>query len=257
MEISSFKKLVKACVPQPMWMWMRKQGTLLTHPPEFNRFVSSPSPPLTTQQRNELRVRYLRAHGGIYCAHTHAEILAVTDAILSIPSTKSGIVVEAGCFKGGSTAKLSIVAHMTGRQLVIFDSFEGLPAPDAEERHDFYKGEYAGALKEVRGNVQRYGEIAACRFVQGWFSNTMPSFHEPVCVAFVDVDLADSVRTCLKHLYPLLVHGGVIFSHDGHVPACVAVMRDERFWVEEVGVNPPPIRGLGTDKLVRIEKPNA
>ncbi len=263
-EIRGFK-VVEPYVPAPLWEWMRWQKKLrLQRPPEFNQFTAEARSRLDARQFKKLRNRYLRAHVGIHCAHTHAEILAITRAILDMPSQINGVVVEAGCFKGGSTAKLSIAAKLAQRKLVVFDSFVGLPDPNSDERIDFdvlrdgtfHPGQYEGTLDEVCDNVKRYGDISACEFKKGWFSDTMPSFSEPIAVAFVDVDLSDSVRTCLKYLYPLLVPGGVIFSHDGHVPTCVAVMQDQTFWKDEVGVEAPLIPGLGSEKFLRIEKPS-
>jgi O-methyltransferase len=263
-EIRGFK-VVEPCVPAPLWKWMRWQKKLrLQCPVEFKRFVTEPHPRLDAKQRKKLRDRYLQADLSIYCAHTCAEILSVTSAILDTAPQISGVVVEAGCFKGGSTAKLSIAAKLAERKLVVFDSFAGLPDPNSDELIDFdvcqagtfHVGQFEGTLDEVCGNVKRYGEISACEFRKGWFSDTMPSFTEPVAVAFVDVDLSNSVRTCLKYLYPLVVPGGVIFSHDGHVPSCVAVMQDKSFWKDEVGVEAPLIPGLGKEKFLRIQKPS-
>ena len=254
-EIRGFKA-VQPYVPAPLWKWIRWQKKLrLQCPLELSRFVAEPHTRLNSKQRKQLRNRYLRAHLGIHCVHTHTEILTATNAILDVPTHVSGVVVEAGCFKGGSTAKLSIAAKLASRKLVVFDSFVGLPDPNPSDRMDFYAGEYAGSVDEVCDNVKRFGEIGACEFRKGWFSNTMPSFTEPVAVAFVDVDLSDSIRTCLKYLYPLLIPGGIIFSHDGHVPTCVAVMQDRSFWKNEVGIEVPLIRGLGKEKFLRIEKP--
>ena len=257
-------KAIEPYVPAPLWKWMRWQKKLrLQCPLEFKRFVAEPHPRLSAKQCKELRNRYLRADLGIYCAHTCAEILSITNAILDTSAQINGVVVEAGCFKGGSTAKLSIAAKLAGRKLVVFDSFAGLPDPNSDERIDFdvcqdgtfHVGQFEGTLDEVRDNVKRYGEISGCEFRKGWFSDTMPSFADSVAVAFVDVDLSDSVRTCLKYLYPLVVPGGVIFSHDGHVPTCVAVMQDRIFWKDEVGVEAPLIPGLGKEKFLRIKKP--
>ena len=182
------------------------------------------------------------------------EIFVLTD-------DRTGVIVEAGCFKGGSTAKLSIAAAEVGRRLVVFDSFEGLPEND--EPHDktifgeqarFAAGTYTGRLQEVSDNVARWGELDVCEMKAGWFDDTMPTFREPVAVAFIDVDLASSTRTCLRYLYPLLVPGGVIFSHDGHLPLCLQVLRDRTFW-DDVGGPSPIFTGLGTETLVSIRKP--
>jgi len=82
----------------------------------------------------------------------------------------------------------------------------------------------------------------------------MPAFRQPIAIGFVDVDLAASTRTCLQHLYPRLIPGGVLFSHDGHLPLCIDVLRDRNLW-RRIGGPPPEITGLGTTKLVRIRKP--
>src|SRR5262249_17284415 len=113
---------------------------------------------------------------------------------------------------------------------------------------------YMGTLEEVRQNVARYGESEVCVYHKGWFDDTMPRFSEPLCVAFVDVDLASSTRTCMKRLYPLLAPGGAFFLHDGHIPLVVDVLRDAKFWEAEVGCPVPEMDGLGTDHLVVIRK---
>ena len=165
-----------------------------------------------------------------------------------------GVVLEAGCFKGGSTAKLSLATKLIGRKLLVYDSFEGLPDVDEAEKDRFGKGEYTGALDEVKKNVGKYGALEVCEFVRGWFDQTMPSLKDPVVVAFVDVDLRDSLETCLTYIYPKLVPGGVIFSHDGHLPICVDLMKDPNFW-KRFNEPAPEFEGLGTRKLVKMRKP--
>jgi len=198
----------------------------------------------------------------VECQHSQQDILPFLQAILSTPPDVVGCVVEAGAFKGGSTAKYSLVTRAAGRRLLVFDSFCGLP--ETQEGHDknifggtsrFAKGDWAGSLGEVRENVSRFGAIEACEFVEGWFEDTMPGFKEPVIAAYLDVDLASSTRTCLKYLYPLLVPGGKILSHDGHLPIVVEVYQDEAFWRDDLGVQPPVIEGLGRKKVIRVTKP--
>ena len=169
--------------------------------------------------------------------------------------------MEAGCFKGGSTSKFSIAAKWAGRKLVVFDSFEGIPEND--EAHDknifgdsigFKQGVYKGGLDEVRGNIERFGDIDCCEFIKGWFDDSMPGFNRPVAAAYLDVDLASSTYSCLRYLYPLLVPGGKIFSQDGHLPLVIDVFRDEDFWRGELGTDLPRIEGLGERKLIMLTK---
>ena len=215
---------------------------------------------LSFAQRKGLVDQLLAIHTGLVCKHTHEEMVRLITAILDIPRSVPGCIVEAGCFKGGSTAKLSLAAKLTGRKLIVFDSFEGLPQHDEDHgrnsrgQRKFAKGLYAGQLDEVKDNVRRFGDLASCEFVKGWFDQTMPGFREPVVVAYVDVDLALSTRTCLQYLYPLLVPGGAIFSQDGHIPLCVQAMDDDQFWRDQIGFPKPVMPGLRKNKLVEIPK---
>ena len=193
--------------------------------------------------------------------HRQEEILTFVRTILSVPHDAPGVVVEAGCYKGSSTAKFSHAVHAVGRELVVFDSFQGLPAND--EAHDlnifgrpesFKEGEYCGTLAEVKANVSRFGKIDCCRFVPGWFAETLPAFHAPVAAAYLDVDLAASTRDCLKYLYPLLSVGGTLCTQDGHLPLVIEVLQDDDFWTREVGFKKPVMHGLGKQKLVTIVK---
>ena len=99
----------------------------------------------------------------------------------------------------------------------MFDSFQGIPENREDHKRDFsgnpicfVGGSYAGTIEEVVTNVGRYGHVDACRFVRGWFEDTMPTFKEPIAAAYLDVDLVSSTQTCLKYLYPLIMPGGFL-----------------------------------------------
>jgi O-methyltransferase len=224
---------------------------------------------LRTDLNYEMRTR-IGLLSGIYdvsrhvpCAHGESEILQFAVAILLTPASVPGVFVEAGCFKGGSTAKFSLFTRIAGRQLVVFDSFRGIP--ENTEVHGrnlhgdnvaFIKGDYSGSMEEVKENVRRYGDLSVCRFVEGYFEESMPGFREPVAGAYLDVDLASSTRTCLKYLWPLLSGGGKIYSQDGHLPLVLQVFADRQFWESEIGSAPPDrVFGAGREKVVWIQKP--
>jgi O-methyltransferase len=203
--------------------------------------------------------RAYRISYSVDCPHMEGEMARVMSAILSVSRERKAVVVEAGSYKGGSASKLSRAARYAGRKFVVFDSFEGIPEHHEEHSKNIYGGDayfppgsYKGSLDEVRSNVARYGAVETCRFVKGWFDDTMPGFKEPVGVAYIDVDLESSTRTCIRYLFPLLVPGGVLFSQDGHLPWVINLLRDEKFWRDEVGAEPPRMEGLGKRKLVAI-----
>jgi len=214
-------------------------------------------------QQKEWIEKLRRVDRHVKTAHNPSHILEFLAAIFALKPGITGCIVEAGAFKGGGTAKISLAAKHTGRQLIVFDSFEGLP--DNKEEHQksvlghsiegwFKAGNFNGSLDEVKENVTSYGDISVCTFIKGWFEDTMPSFKQQVALAYLDVDLASSTRTCLKNLYPLISPGGAIYSQDGDFPLVIEVFKDEKFWREELGCSElPVIKGLG-NKITIIEK---
>lgn len=211
--------------------------------------------PLTTRLR--LVARFIGITNHVRAYHTQEEMLRVADAILQRAGTPGLTVVECGCCKGASTAKLSLVCALAGARLLVFDSFRGVPPNgESDAKLDgtpvrFFAGAFRGRLNEVRRTVDRFGAPAVVTYHRGWFDETLRDFAEPVDVALLDVDLVSSTRTCLAALWPRLRPGGVIFSQDGHLRGVVALLGDAAFWAA-LGARAPRIDGLGAAKLVAL-----
>jgi O-methyltransferase len=265
--MSGMRELLKRMVPDTLLLaarMVREPGLVFGNRDDLRAvasFVRGPSE-LSLRRRMSLARSLYQISYEIDCPHTQVEVLSFIRTVLDMPRKVPGVLVEAGCFKGGSTAKFSLAARLAGRRLVVFDSFEGLP--DNTEAHgasifgdvpDFSPGKYRGGLDEVRENVRRRGAPESCTYVRGWFDQSLPAFDEPIAALYVDVDLASSTRTCLKYLYPLISPGGYVFSQDGHLPLVIDVLTDTGFWEKDVGAPPPRFRGLGTSKLVSARKP--
>jgi len=201
---------------------------------------------------------FVRCTNAVRGYHTLAEMLVVADRILRRAGVPGLTVVECGTGKGASTAKLSLAVRHAGGRLIAFDSFRGIPAND--ERHEsidgrtlvFREGAFAATLASVRRVVERHGAPEVCRFERGWFEDTLPAFREPLDLAFIDVDLLSSTRTCLTHLAPRLRQGGAILTHDGHIRAIAELLVDRRFWRDRVGTDPPRVERLDAGKLVEL-----
>jgi hypothetical protein len=181
----------------------------------------------------------------------HHTILA--REILEIPRNVIGDVIECGCWKGVSTAGLSLVCSIVGRRLLVCDSFQGLP-DDGMQLHiashfgfyGYYKqGMFCGALEEVKRNVEKFGHIESCTFVPGFFSESLGSLSNPIAFAFLDVDLVSSTQDCLKHIWPLLVDGGMIYTDDAGDLDVVRVFFDEVWWQEKLHCSSPGYVGSG------------
>ena len=194
--------------------------------------------PTTFGARLALVLKFYKISYYVDCPHTEHEMIAITRQILDLGAANGavpGAIVEAGSFHGGSTAKLSLVAALCDRQLEVFDSFAGMPENSEAHgksiygrEHHFPKGSHAVPFEEVKNNVARYGDASRAHFHKGFFSDTMPAFHEPVAAACVNVDLVQSTRDCFHYLYPLLPPGGIIISQDAHFPWIIELFKTMR-----------------------------
>ena len=174
--------------------------------------------------------------------------VAMAAKLLSIPPERPGVVVECGCWKGGTTANLSIICDLVGRDLIVYDSFEGLPEPSPGDRYATAMGTgvFRGTLDEVRGNVARFGRIDRCQFRQGWFADTLPHHEERIVLAYVDVDYQSSMHDCVTNLWPHLVKKGYLFTDEFTRLDYLGIFYSERYWKRYFGRTPPGVMGTGT-----------
>ena len=185
--------------------------------------------------------RHIRT-GISYKAH-----LAMAAKLLQIGPGVKGVVVECGCWLGGTTANLSVICDVVGRDLIVYDSFEGLPEPVPGDnvQHEV-KGAFKGPLDVVRRNVEAYGVAGRCDLRKGWFKDTLPNHREPIVLCFIDVDLKSSMHDCIVNLWPHLHERGYLFFDEFvHLHNC-ALFFSERFWQEHFGAPPPGLMGTGT-----------
>lgn len=183
--------------------------------------------------RLRLLARLLRVDWNVPHAHKPKELVAVLLSIAERTGRTNEAIVEAGCWMGGSTAKLSIFCKQFGYALHTYDSFEGV-----EQRTDFegtgndFSGNYAARLEEVSDNVARYGEASVCHFHRGWFVDTLanspPSF--PVRGAYIDCDLVKGTAEVLQGILPSLVEDGWIYSQDYHIEPIRELLHSPKLW---------------------------
>lgn len=143
-----------------------------------------------------------------------------------------GDFVECGVAQGGCSALMAMVAKAdpSGRRMWLFDSFQGIPDPTAE---DF--GEGKGVTGEhirplVRGSClgtkSMVESVLFSRFqlsremvcmVEGWFQDTLPLYKDrvgPISVLRLDGDWYESTLCCLHNLYDCVSPGGYIIIDD-------------------------------------------
>jgi len=176
--------------------------------------------------------------------------------ILKVPRDVEGCVVECGSYKGGSAANLSLICAACGRELEIFDSFRGLPRPSDHDQqhvlmsgsalHTYAEGSFGGTLAEVKDNISRCGDLSVCKFNVGYFAETLPHFRRKCVLVFADVDLVDSLKTCLEYLWPLLPESCCFFTHEARHLEISYVFFDEEWWSPHVGSHAPGLIGAGS-----------
>lgn len=203
---------------------------------------------MTWWRLSRLAWRMYRNTTRVFTGTSYRSHLAMLAKLLEVPPDVEGVVVECGCFLGGSTVNLSLACEAVGRDLIVYDSYEGLPAGEANDKmaRPGGTGVFTGPLEVVKANVAAYGAVDRCQFRKGWFSDTLPDHQEPIVLCFMDVDLQMSIHQCLVHLWPHLTDEGYVFTDDYTILDLCAVFYSEEFWRREFDRVPPGLVGAGT-----------
>jgi O-methyltransferase len=174
-----------------------------------------------------------------YTMTTPERIASLCSAVNYLVKNKvEGDFVECGVWRGGSTmAAIDTLMKNedTGREIYLYDTFEGMSEPTdmdkvftgttadelmtTTEKEDPTSVWCYSALEEVRQNVGtlKYPEKKV-HYVKGKVEDTIPgTLPGKIALLRLDTDFYESTAHELKHLYPLLVPGGVIIIDDyGH-----------------------------------------
>lgn len=150
-----------------------------------------------------------------------------------------GAIVECGVWRGGSImvalATLKALGD-TDRDVYLFDTFEGLPRPDADKdvdvlgnrafdgwlphaRGDTQSNWAYASLNDVRQNVALTGyPMERIHFVKGMVEDMLPaSAPDTIALCRLDTDWYASTRHEMIHLFPRIGVGGVLIIDDyGH-----------------------------------------
>jgi O-methyltransferase len=197
--------------------------------------------PLSLLKRMRLVARFLKIDWNVPHSHRPSEIADVSRLLLDSAAEKGEGIVEAGCWRGGGSAKLSILCQALGLKLHIYDSFLGVHKVSADEGREYdFSGEYAASEDAVGQMLTHYGESEVCEMCKGWFSDTLGSkpVGFPVRAVYIDCDSAEGTWEVLKGVVPNLVRNGLLISQDMQVPAVKQLLSDPDTW-QKLGRSTP------------------
>jgi O-methyltransferase len=152
----------------------------------------------------------------------------------------AGDLIECGVWRGGAAMLMQAVLAVHGfrdRGIVLADSFDGVPAPNAERFPQdagftlHQDRDLAVSSGEVIRNFRRYGLLRPnVTVLEGWFRDTLPTLRgKSWSLIRLDGDLYESTHDGLTNLYEGLAPGGYLIIDDyGVYPACAAAVHDFR-----------------------------
>ncbi|HAI43542.1 MAG TPA: autotransporter strand-loop-strand O-heptosyltransferase, partial [Maribacter sp.] len=140
-----------------------------------------------------------------------------------------GKAAEVGVYKGGSARK--IASTLDDRDLLLFDTFEGMPETGFEEPHK--KGDFNDTSLE---SVKSYlSDKPNCQFFPGFFPNTAEHLKSEVfSFVHLDGDYYETTKNGIEFFYPRLAKGGIILFDDYGWDACPGVRKAiDEFFVDK------------------------
>jgi len=171
-----------------------------------------------------------------------------------------GDYVEVGSWRGGCVGLMAQGAQHFGqalRKIHAFDSFQGLPQPIASKDFDGYCEEVFDVTEETaQGKLEPIDMLVASEndvrellfgkikypehnviIHKGWFQDTIPAAQsiEEIAILRLDVDLYESYKVALEHLYPKVITGGFVIIDDWVFGGCQKAVSE---YFEDHGLNP-------------------
>ena len=138
-----------------------------------------------------------------------------------------GDVCEFGVAQGATSTLLANEISKTDKNLWLFDSFRGLPAPTKKDKlkDDIfnlgdikkYEGTMANPISLVKNRLQKIKfPMNRVNIVNGYIEKTIKSSNLPkkVCFAYIDFDFYEPTKIALEFLDRTMVNGGFIVIDD-------------------------------------------
>lgn len=136
--------------------------------------------------------------------HTLDTLVAIAEG------APNGNFAEFGVYKGGSAARLAVVARAQSRVLYLFDTFTGIPFKGPIDGHN------VGDFNDTSVDLVR-AAIPDAVIVEGIFPDSLFRMKDPphrLAFVHVDADQYESVRAAIEQFPRYMVQGGIMVFDD-------------------------------------------
>ena len=129
-----------------------------------------------------------------------------------------GAIVECGVLDGGTAALMAFGSSKSGREVHLFDSWQGLPDTTEKDGRGSkaWAGDVVGSQSRVKAVMRRINiKRERLIFHKGWFADTFPNAKvDRVALLHIDADFYESVRLSIETWFPKLSEGGYMQFDD-------------------------------------------
>lgn len=138
-----------------------------------------------------------------------AEYLKIVDSI-----GIDGDIIEIGVYQGGS---LDFICKHTARHVIGIDTFEGMPEVGIYDLHQ--KGQFLANYDKVKSDLNSHKNLT---LMKGYFPNDFLLCDKinRFALVHIDVDIYESVKSSILHLFKKIALGGYIVFDDYGAASC-------------------------------------
>ncbi len=139
--------------------------------------------------------------------------------LLRLVTAVEGDTAECGVYKGASSWLICTATNGQGRVHHLFDSFEGLSAPEAADGMHWKAGALSAGEDIVRDNLRPFADRLV--FHKGWIPTRFGEVEDRrFAFVHVDVDLRQPTLDSLEFFYSRLAPGAVLLCDDYACTTC-------------------------------------
>ena len=137
---------------------------------------------------------------------------------LKLVQNVDGDLAECGTYKGAAAFLFCTFAQEHNRKVHLFDSFQGLSEPGANDGVFWQKGNLSASEQLVHDTLNGF---SCFKTYPGWIPSTFPNVSDRLfAFLHVDVDLEQPTYDTLEFFYPRLNKGAVVILDDHGFRTC-------------------------------------